>query len=72
MAPSTPAGDHTRGCGSRMNVRLRSFLCCVTALLLVEGSVVRAEDQVVQCAETKVKGAMATTGTMVLSKEFLY
>ena len=46
------------GHAERMYVRLLSFLCCATALVLVEGSVLRAEDQVVQCGETKVKGAI--------------
>ena len=42
-----------------MNVTwLVGFLFCVAALAPGEGSALRAGDQIVQCAKTKVKGAV--------------
>ena len=54
-----------------MGVRLLGFLGCVTVLVLVEGSVLRAEDQVVHCAETKVKGAIELTLLLTLGRCYL-
>ena len=57
-----------------LRVRLFKFaaLCCVATLLLAEGSVLQSGDQIVQCAETKVKGNYkggftSTTGSEVAS-----
>ena len=48
-----------------MNARLFSFLCCVTSLVLGEGSALPVGDLVVQCSEAKVKGVLAATVSRV-------